>query len=276
MNRGDMLAKLQSTSASETRTLSIADGNAAAAAAAAASAVAATAAALSIQNKSDANVLNAFDAQSVFKLISSANDLEQHNDSDRECDDIGKNDEEIVQLFDMQATTKNKRKNFKPRNAQTNTTTNTTIDADHHIQQQQQQQPSLTDQFILNLMMQNKMKQLQQELHQGQLRRWPDEHRIPSAEHLSLSSEHGEHRTLLNSDDSSNHITHIKSPPSSPLTNGHSNATGGKTHIHFILFRSSVNCFWFFAFSFFQEKSIWRFFVFYLTASHQWIKLINE
>lgn len=232
MNRGDMLAKLQSTSASETRALSIGDGNAAAAVAAASAVAATAAAALTIQNKTDANVLGAFDAQSVFKLISSANDVEQHNGSDRECDDIGKNDEEIVQLFDMQATTKNKRKNFKPRNAQTTTA----IDTDHHTQQQQpQQQPSLTDQFILNLMMQNKMKQIQQELHQGQLRRWPDESRIPSTEHLSLFGEHAEHRAMLNSDDSSNHITHIKSPPSSPLTNGHSNATGGKFTFHFAL-----------------------------------------
>lgn len=227
MNRGDILAKLQSTSGTETCTLSMNDGTANAAAAAAA------AAALSIQKKADANVLNAFDAQSVFKLISSASDLEQHYDSDRECDDSGKN-ETNVKLFDMQSTTKNKRKNFKPRNAQTNATT---ADGDHQSQQQQQQQQnSLTDQFLLNLMMQNKMKQLQQELHQGQLKRWLDDGRTSSIEHFSsASSEHGEHRTMPNSDDS-NHIAHIKSPPSSPLTNGHLPATGGKHTVHFILY----------------------------------------
>lgn len=190
MNRGDILAKLQSTSATETHTLSITDGT--------------------------------------------ASDLQQHYDSDRECDDNGKN-KATAQLFDMQAITKNKRKNFKPRNAQTTAT----IDGDHHPQQQQQQhQPhSLTEQFLLNLIMQNKMKQLQQELHQGQSKRWLDDSRTLSIENLSSSSEHGEHRTMLNTDDS-NYITHSKSPPSSPLTNGHLTATGGKSQLLFYLLYS--------------------------------------
>lgn len=177
MNRGDILAKLQSTSAAETRTLSITDA--------------------AIQNNSDANALNAFDAQSVFKLISSASDLEQRFVADKESE-CTKN-ETTQQLLDMKTTTKNKRKNFKPRNA-------TAIDTE----------PSLTNpsQLILNLMMQNKMKQLQQEIHHGQMKRWSDEGRPQSSD---------VERTA-NSSDSCNIL---KSPPSSPLANGH--ASGGKT-----------------------------------------------
>lgn len=182
MNRGDILAKLQSTSAAETRTLSITDAT--------------------IQNKTDANALNAFDAQSVFKLISSASDLEQRFDSDKESDNA--KNEAIAHSFDMQSTTKNKRKNFKPRNA-------TAVDAE----------PSLTDQFLMNLMMQNKMKQLQQELSQGQMKRWTDDGKTVAMEQRSGSDDG---RGTMNSNDSNNIP---KSPPSSPLANGHA-TTGGK------------------------------------------------
>lgn len=177
MNRGDILAKIQSTSAAETRTLSITDA--------------------AIQNNTDANALNAFDAQSVFKLISSANDLEQRFDANKDCNSI-KNDL-TQQSFDMQSTTKNKRKNFKPRNA-------TAIDSDPSVD------PS---QFILNLMMQNRMKQLQQELHQGQVKRWHDDNK---------EQQNDGDRTTTNSNDSCNIL---KSPPSSPIANGHS-TSGGK------------------------------------------------
>lgn len=177
MNRGDILAKLQSTSAAETRTLSITDA--------------------AIQNATDANALNAFDAQSVFKLISSASDLEQRFDLDKESDST---------KGDMQATTKNKRKNFKPRNA------TTSVDASSD--------PSLTDQIILNLMMQNQMKKLQQELNQGQLkRRTDDTNALDHQQHINTSDSE---QTSTNNNDSCNSL---KSPPSSPLGNGH--ATGG-------------------------------------------------
>lgn len=185
MNRGDILAKLQSTSAAETRTLSITDA--------------------ARPNNSDANIaLNAFDAQSVFKLISSASDLEQRHDSDKEETDSAKN-EATAQSFDMQATTKNKRKNFKPRSA-------TAVD--------DFEPPSLTDQLILNLMMQNKMKQLQQELHQGQLK-------TASTEYQSADGDRG----TSNSNDSNNIL---KSPPSSPLTNGHATAGGMNRYLHIL------------------------------------------
>lgn len=175
MKRGDTLAKLQSTSAVETRALSITDP--------------------AIQKKTDAN---AFDAQSVFKLISSASDLEQQFDLDKEFD-RSKNEATQQQSLDMQSTTKNKRKNFKPRNAMA-------VDAD----------PSLTDQFILNLMMQNKMKQIQQELQQGQIKRWNDDNK--------LDQQTGDtDRTSSNNNESCNIL---KSPPSSPLGNGHGTSGG--------------------------------------------------
>lgn len=186
MNRGDILAKLQSTSAAETRTLSITDA--------------------AIQNNSDANALNAFDAQSVFKLISSASDLEQRFDADKDSE-CTKN--EAQQLLDMKATTKNKRKNFKPRNA-------TAVETD----------PVLTNpsQLILNLMMQNKMKQLQQEMHHSQVKRWSDDGKGQSSDADRVA----------NSGDSCNIL---KSPPSSPLGNGH--ASGGKAiHFHRKYFRA--------------------------------------
>lgn len=160
MNRGDILVKLQSASAAETCALSITDA--------------------AIQNASDANALNAFDTQSVFKLISSASDLE-HPFAERS---------DATQAHDMQATTKNKRKNFKPRSA-------TAVDTD----------PTLTD-HLLNLMMQNKMKQLQHELHQGHFKRWTDDGKTADD-------------TDATADDNI-----PKSPPSSPLTNGHSTGTG--------------------------------------------------
>ncbi|XP_055317113.1 uncharacterized protein LOC129576294 isoform X2 [Sitodiplosis mosellana] len=183
MNRGDILAKLQSTaSAAETRALSITDA--------------------AIQNKTDANALNAFDAQSVFKLISSASDLEQRFGSDKEFDSV-KNEAAQLEQFDMQATTKNKRKNFKPRNA-------TAVD----VATAAAAEPSLTDQFILNLMMQNKMKQLQQELHQGQFKRWNDDGKVDQ----QMTGGDSDRSTTSNNNESCNSL---KSPPSSPLGNGH-------------------------------------------------------
>lgn len=186
MNRGDILAKLQSTSAAETRTLSITDA--------------------AIQNATDTNALNAFDAQSVFKLISSASDLEQRFDLDKETDST---------KGDMQTATKNKRKNFKPRNA-TTSNDNATVD------------PSLTDQFILNLMMQNQMKKLQQEFNQGQLKRCTDD-AAKALEHQLQHSSGGESERTNNNDSCNS----LKSPPSSPLTNGHANAGGMSYFIDF-------------------------------------------
>lgn len=185
MNRGDILAKLQSTSAAETRTLSITDA--------------------AIQNKTDANTLNAFDAQSVFKLISSASDLEQRFESDKECEST--KNEATLQALDMQSTTKNKRKNFKPRNS-------TAVDAT---------EPSLTDQLILNLMMQNKMKQLQQELHQGQFKRWTDDGKVDQQ-----TGGDSDRSTTSNNNESCNNS--LKSPPSSPLGNGHGGSGGKGNH----------------------------------------------
>lgn len=198
MNRGDILAKMQSTaSAAETRTLSITDA--------------------AIQNKSDAsNALNAFDAQSVFKLISSASDLDQRFDSDKECDSI-KNEASQLAQFDMHATTKNKRKNFKPRNA------TAAVDAAVSAATVATTEPSFTDQLILNLMMQNKMKQLQQELHhQGQFKRWNqnDDGKVDQ----QMTGTDSDRSTTSNNNESCNSL---KSPPSSPFENGHG-ASGGK------------------------------------------------
>lgn len=216
MNRGDILAKLQSTSAAETRTLSITDA--------------------AIQNKNDAtNALNVFDAQSVFKLISSANDLEHRFDLDKEFDSTKNNNTDTVNIqqsyFDMHATTKNKRKNFKPRNAtavddMAGTTTASSAAAAAAVIE-----PSLTDQ-LMYLMMQNKMKQIQQELHQGQFKRWND---IDNGSKLEQQTGDSSDRINSNNNEPCNVL---KSPPSSPLANGHS-TSGGKykwllIHIHFL------------------------------------------
>lgn len=225
MDRGDILAKLQSTtSAAETRTLSITDASM--------QTTAKTDNTKSTSATSSSSLscvpLNALDSPpsiDVFKLISSASDLEQQlefdkmpasarqaiinkflssassplllspshaslstttsvsttdtpisisaltaahqqhqhgNDAATAVDPtkIESNDAQSA-LFDAQITTKNKRKNFKPRSA-------AIVDDD-------EPPPPPADQILLNLMMQSKMKMFQQEFQQSQYKRMADE-----------------------------------------------------------------------------------------------------
>lgn len=200
MDRGDILAKLQSTSTAETCTLSITDAV--------------------VQTKSD---------PSLFKLISSANNLEQRLELDKvpestkqaiinkflstatvvaaaptttlssstalaSCTSVSSsqtmpssllqnNDIDIetgkIDLstqYDAQTTTKNKRKNFKPRNS---------CAADNNSNTE----PSLTDQILLNLMMQNKMKMFQFEFAQNPYKRIMDDAKSDASNHRSIENE---------------------------------------------------------------------------------------
>lgn len=222
MDRGDVLAKLQSTTShSANETLSITDA--------------------AIQSNTDtkSTTLNALDSQSVFKLISSANDLDHQQqphqqrfefDKMAECTkqaiinkflstaaaaaaaaatspitsmQSSNNDNHntmmygsSAQLFDTQTTaTKNKRKNFKPRNA-------TAIDTE----------PSISDQILL--MMQNKMKQFQQ-----QERSTDDDD-----DDNNDNDDNNKNDSSSNSSDSEvtpNHSANsLKSPPNSPTDDG--------------------------------------------------------
>lgn len=183
------------------------------------------------------NNANSLDTKSVFKLISSANDLDHQRrfDLDKmdECTkqtiinkflsgasaltaaaaaaatsnndnnvDTMMNDTDtginVQQLFDAQnTTTKNKRKNFKPRNA------TAAIDIE----------PSANDQILLNLMMQNKLKQLH------------DMNNATSSTTRALDTLNDNNDG--DGDDDSNggsdsDANHYKSPPSSPpMVNGH-------------------------------------------------------
>lgn len=199
MDRGDILAKLQSTSTAETCTLSITDAI--------------------VQTKSD---------PSVFKLISSANNLEQRLELDKvpestkqaiinkflstatvvaaatttttsssttslasctsvsssqtmpssllQNSDIETGKIDLSTQYDAQTTTKNKRKNFKPRNS-------CAADNDSNTE------PSLTDQILLSLMMQNKMKMFQLEFAQNPYKRMMDDAKSDASNHRSIESE---------------------------------------------------------------------------------------
>lgn len=197
------------------------------------------------------NNANSLDTQSVFELISSANDLDHQQrrfDLDKmdECtkqtiinkflsgasaltvaaaaaaatpsthqsnnddnvdtmmndSDTGKYGTNVQQLFDAQnITTKNKRKNFKPRNA------TAAIDTE----------PSANDQILLNLMMQNKLKQLQE----------MNSAATASATARAFASlqdnNDADDDSNGGSDSDANESQHsYKSPPSSPpMVNGH-------------------------------------------------------
>lgn len=178
------------------------------------------------------------DTQSVFKLISSANDLDHQrrrrfdldkmdectkqtiinkflsgasalqaaaavaatsthqsnvNDNNDTVNKHGTNVQQHQQLFDAQnTTTKNKRKNFKPRNA-----TTAAIDTE----------PSANDQILLNLMMQNQLKQLQE---------------MNNATATATVAREDNNDADDDSNDGSDSNANEESPPSSPpMENGH-------------------------------------------------------